>query len=173
MRVELAPPLRGLYGGSQIHTGSTYPTYVAPMLPKIPIRCITMCSLFSPTWFAWMGVFAGATRGRGDASIPAHLHSAPTRWATGWLGSGRCKHPHPSPLRPRPYAGGILIHPRFGQNTAHAHFFFHLSLNNAMGHLMRGDGCKHMSRKRLPACCVSCALLTLSPTGDSRSWGKQ
>src|SRR5260221_7330733 len=32
----------------------------------------------------------------------------------------------------RPYAGGILIHLRFGQNTAHAHLFFHLSLNNAM-----------------------------------------
>ena len=64
--------------------------------------------MFPPTWFAWMGVFA--RDGAMQASPPV------------------------STLLPQ-IAGGILIHLRFGQNTAYAHLFFHLSFNNAMNTL--------------------------------------
>ena len=111
--------------------------------------------LFPPTWFAWMGVFADSLRDQGtgrcrhqsvspalvlarlgNAAAQLPLRGQPRRKALRSYPPGQVrrkeKHPHPSPLRSRPYAGGILIHLRFGQNTAHAHLFFHLSLNNAM-----------------------------------------
>src|SRR5260370_3252160 len=68
---------------------------------------------------------------------PPILHSAPapTRWATDWPGETQGDASPPiSTLLPQ-IAGGILIHLRFGQNTAYAHLFFHLSFNNAMNTL--------------------------------------
>jgi hypothetical protein len=169
-------------------SGGKDPYPVAPVLPKIPIRCMTMCSLLGSTSLkGYAGDHKGPPRHSSPLS-PLRRH-APARTETPIVvptymvcidgrvcrGTGRCKHPRPSPRRSRPYAGGILIHPSRGRRPARSYArpsLFSLVAQRCYGHFMRGDGCKHISRKRLPACCVSCALLALSPAGHSRSWGE-